>query len=95
MSKLEPTVLGRFKPPKSRGVQGFAFPVYQFVKRSTGTREKRVYLSWKTRKKDCALEIKEWDNFSWLPPQIQATAKPLLPNAIDIHKAFAQDKDRS
>ena len=84
MSKLEPTVLGRFKPPKSRGVQGFSFPVYQFVKRSTGKREKRVYLSWKTRKQDCAIEIKEWANFSWLPSQIQATAKPLLPNAIDI-----------
>jgi hypothetical protein len=66
------------------GVHGFSFPVYRMPRRGKGKREKRVFLSWKTRKEDCTLEIKEWSNFSWLPPQIKATAKPLLLNAIDI-----------
>ena len=86
MSTPEPTVLGRFKPPKSRGVKGFSFPVYRFAQQSIGNREKHVYLSWKTRKEDCGLDIKEWLNFSWLPSQIKSTAKPLLANAIDITK---------
>ena len=80
----EPTVLGRFNPPKYRGVDGFSFPVYRFIKRTKGKREKRVFLSWKTRKEDCSLQRKEWSNFSWLPPQIQASATPLLSDAVDI-----------
>ena len=84
MTNVDPTVLGRFKPPKSRGVNGFSFPVYRILKRCKGKREKRVFLSWKTRKEDCALEIKEWTNFSWMPAQIKETAKPLLANAVDI-----------
>ena len=84
MNELKPTVLGRFKPPKSRGVVDFAFPVYQFVKHSAGKRQKRTYLSWKTNAKDCTLELKEWSNFSWLPAQIKATAKPLLSSATDV-----------
>lgn len=80
----EPTVLGRFNPPRSRGVDGFSFPVYRFIKRAKGKREKRVFLSWKTRNEDCSLERKEWQNFSWLPPKIKASAGPLLSDAVDI-----------
>ena len=41
-------------------------------------------MSWKTRKGDSSLQIKEWENLSWLPPQIKASAEPLLSNAVDI-----------
>ena len=80
----EPTVLGRFKPPKSRGVDGFSFPVYRKLKWSKGKWEKRVYLSWKTRPQDCSLTLKEWSNFSWLSAQIKVSAKTLVANAVDI-----------
>lgn len=83
MNESEPTVLGRYITPITRGIRGFTFPVYRTVKRSKGNRTKQVFLTWKALK-DCSLQLKEWNAFSFMPAYIKATAKPLLPNCIDI-----------
>ena len=83
-----PTVVARYSPPKTIGVQGFSFPIYCVVKNRKGKRENRVFQTWQPQKVDggfgCSIVLKEWNALNRLPPKIKKEVEAIMVQADEI-----------